>query len=358
MGKPKVLAINLPQFHPFSENNEWWGEGFTEWTNVTNAKPVFKNHNQPQLPTDLGFYDLRLEEARIAQAELAKQYSIDGFAYYHYWFSGKRLMKEPIDEILKSKKPDFPFCYFWANESWSRRWLGEDKEILIEQNYSEEDDKMHAEWLVESFKDERYIKINNRPIFLIYKPFDLPNSKRTIEIFSEVCLANGIEKPYFIASNSHNDTTNPFNLGFDHCLHFQPRLQVLSQFLKDGPTLTRTIRNILQGHFSASLKIYNYKQYKKSIKKIKFTHKGFPCVLVGFDNTARRGKNGIILKNQNIDDYKESLILAKNDIAEFPDEEKLIFINAWNEWAEGNHLEPCRTFGRAFLEATKEILGN
>ena len=150
---PKVLAINLPQFHPFPENDEWWGKGFTEWTNVTSAQKLFKNHYQPQLPTDLGFYDLRLPEARQAQVDLAKEYNIDGFCYYHYWFHGKRLMHEPIDAILKDKKPDFPFCYFWANESWSRRWEGIEAEanILAAQKYSPEDDRAHAEWLVESF---------------------------------------------------------------------------------------------------------------------------------------------------------------------------------------------------------------
>jgi lipopolysaccharide biosynthesis protein len=358
MPKIKVLAINLPQFHPFEENNKWWGKGFTEWTNVTNSKPQFNGHNQPQLPADLGFYDLRLQEARNAQAELAKEYNIDGFCYYHYWFTGKRLMAEPIDEILKNKKPDFPFCYFWANEVWSRRWLGEEKDILIEQKYSEEDDLAHAEWLVESFKDERYIKINNRPVFLIYKPWDLPTARKTFEIFENVCKKNGILKPFFVASNSHDSTKNPYELGFDHIIHFQPKLQVLSEFWKDGPTLKKLVRNLMQGIFSASLKVYDYSQYKERVKNFKFDYKGFPCVLVGFDNTARRGKNAIVLTNQNVADYKESLILAKNAVADFPEEEQIVFINAWNEWAEGNHLEPCRTFGRAFLEATREVFSN
>ncbi len=141
MPNPKVLAIHLPQFHPTPENNEWWGEGFTEWKNVVNAKPQFKGHYQPHLPADLGFYDLRLADTRDAQAQMAKEYNIDGFCYYHYWMNGKRLLHEPIDGILASKSPDFPFCYFWANETWSRRWTGEEKEVLISQSYSEEDDR-------------------------------------------------------------------------------------------------------------------------------------------------------------------------------------------------------------------------
>ncbi len=353
--KPLVLAINLPQFHPTPENNEWWGEGFTEWTNVVNARPLFKGHYQPQLPADLGFYDLRLAEARIAQAELAKEYHIDGFCYYHYWFSGKRLLHEPIDAILKDKEPDFPFCFFWANESWSRRWIGDEKELLIEQKYSDEDDYAHARWCVEAFKDPRYIKSNGRPVFLVYKPFDLPNSKRTIEIFTEVCLENNLKAPFFVASNSHSHDTNPYDLGYHHAIHFQTRHHVLSEFMEDGPTLKKTVRNALQGIFNTSLRVYNYDYYKKRVNKINFTYKGFPCINVGFDNTARRGKKAIVLKNQSPEIFEESLQKAKKDALELKEGEQIVFINAWNEGAEGNHLEPCQKYGRQFLEVVKRV---
>jgi lipopolysaccharide biosynthesis protein len=357
MPKTKVLAIHLPQFHPFPENDSWWGKGFTEWTNVTSAEKLFKGHDQPHFPADLGFYDLRLPETREAQAEMAKAYNIDGFCYYHYWFGGKRLMEEPIDEILTSKKPDFPFCYFWANESWSRRWEGDEANVLIAQVYSEEDDRAHAEWLVESFKDKRYIRVNNRPLFLIYKPFDLPNPKRTFEIFEEVCKENGVERPYFVASNSHNTDIDPYTLGFDMAIHFEARHNVLSEFWIDGPTPKKFIRNLLQGILSPSLKIYEYKKYKERVRKHRIKYKGFPCVLVGFDNTARKGKNAVVLRNQNISDFKTSLQEAKKDVENYPEEERIVFINAWNEWAEGNHLEPCQKWGTKFLEAVKEVFG-
>lgn len=355
MAKPRIISIYLPQFYPFKENDEWWGKGFTEWTNVTSAKPLFKGHYQPQLPSDLGFYDLRLPETRQAQVDLAKAYNVDGFCYYHYWFHGKRLLNEPIDEVLKSQKPDFPFCYFWANETWSRRWEGNESHVLMDQKYSFEDDKAHAEWLIESFKDERYMKINNRPIFLIYKPFDLPDPKKTFKIFEDVCKSHGIEKPYFVASNSHNTGHNPYELGFDMALHFEARQYLLSQFMVNGPTLKKFVRNLLQGIVNPSLKVYNYKQYKERAKKHKIKYKGFPCVLVGFDNTARKGKNAVVLRNQNIKDFKTSLIDAKKDVENFPEEEKIVFVNAWNEWAEGNHLEPCQKWGTKFLEAIKEV---
>jgi lipopolysaccharide biosynthesis protein len=355
MQKPKVIAINLPQFHPNADNDEWWGKGFTEWTNVVKAKPLFKGHYQPQLPTDLGFYDMRLPETHSEQAKLAKEYNIDGFCYYHYWFSGKRLLHEPIDEILRSKSPDFPFCYFWANETWSRRWSGEEKEVLIKQEYSDEDDRNHANWCVQSFKDERYIKINGRPVFLIYKPFDLPNPQKTIDIFEKVCLENGIPKPFFVASNSHNLDQNPYELGFDHALHFQPRMQVLSEFMKDGATVKKLIRNAIKGIFNAKMRIYSYKKYKERIKNLVMNYPGFPCVLVGFDNTARRGKNAIILKDQSVELFEESLKFAHDEAMKLKPDEQIVFINAWNEWAEGNHLEPCRKFGRQYLEAVKRV---
>src|SRR6476620_7799168 len=175
----KPIAIHLPQFHPIPENDEWWGKGFTEWTNVTKAKPLFKGHYQPHLPADLGFYDLRLPEIREQQAQLAKEYGIYGFCYYHYWFNGRRLLERPFEEVFKSGKPDFPFMLCWANENWTRVWDGMNNEVLLAQNYSEEDDRAHIKTLIPYFKDSRYIKINRKPIIAIYRSSSLPNPKRT-----------------------------------------------------------------------------------------------------------------------------------------------------------------------------------
>ena len=170
----RPIAFYLPQFYPTDQNNEWWGKGFTEWTNVTKAAPQYKGHYQPHLPTDLGFYDLRLEEARIAQANLAKQYGIYGFCYYHYWFNGKLLLQRPVEEILKTGKPGFPFMLCWANENWTRVWDGGSKEVLIEQHYSPEDDKAHLEYLLPYFKDPRYIRINGKLVFAVYRSASAP----------------------------------------------------------------------------------------------------------------------------------------------------------------------------------------
>lgn len=353
----RTIAIYLPQFHPTLENDEWWGAGFTEWTNVAKAKPSFKGHYQPHLPADLGFYDLRLEESRQAQAELAKAYGIDGFCYYHYWFEGKRLLQQPEQAILELGKPDFPFCLFWANESWSRRWLGEEKEVLMKQTYSEEDDLNHINYLLPYFKDKRYIKINGRPIFLIYKPYDLPDVSKTIANFKKVARENNLPEPYLIASNAQDRDKNPLDYGFDDALFFEPKLYVLSEFSSDKPTLKKLVRNLLQGIFSAKLKVYSYLQYKKRAKIVNQNakYKGFPCVLVGFDNTARRGKNGIAIKDQTPEAFELSLLEALEEVGKRPDQEKLVFINAWNEWAEGNHLEPDQKDGLKYLEIVKKV---
>jgi len=357
MTKIRPIAIHLPQFHPTPENNEWWGKGFTEWTNVTKAKPLFKGHNQPQLPVDLGFYDLRHLQTHIDQANLAKEYGIEGFAYYHYWFHGKRLLSEPIDLILKHKEINFPFCLFWANETWSRRWLGEEREILLEQTYSFDDDKKHIKWLIEAFKDPRYIKVDNRPVLIIYRASYFPDISKTLEIFKNECIDAGVPQPYFIASNSHAGDFDLRSKGFDSILDFQPQLGKLENAFTDKKTFNKLLKNIKLGVFSSKLKIYEYLEAKKKMIT-KHPYPYFPCSFVGWDNTARRGKNGIIIKNSSPEIYKKFLdndfktLLSMN----FSEEENFVFINAWNEWAEGNHLEPDMKFGTQFLEATKEII--
>ncbi len=348
----RPIAIHLPQFHPTPENDAWWGKGFTEWTNVTKARPLLRGHYQPRLPTDLGFYDLRVPEVREAQAILARSYGIHGFCYYHYWFHGKRLLERPVNEIIATRKPDFPFMLCWANETWSRRWLGEEKEVLIKQTYGDADDVAHAQWLCErAFSDRRYITVNGRPAFIIYRPHDLPDYKRTIATFKSVAATTGIKEPYLIASNSHSQTRD----GFDHVMNFEPQLSLLPQAFEDRPTLRKLKNNLKQRIGSASLKVFDYHYVKEVMSERKFEYPYFPCVFVGWDTTARRGRNAIIVLNQNKADFKTSLERARDHVAANPPDEQLVFINAWNEWAEGNYLEPCRQFGHSLLEAVREV---
>ena len=191
--KIRPIAIYLPQYHPVKENDEWWGKGFTEWTNVVKAKPLYDGHYQPHIPADLGFYDLRLEETRKAQAALAKEYGIHGFCYYHYWFNGKRILERPFQEVFDSGKPDFPFMLCWANENWTRVWDGSENEVLLKQNYNEEDDRAHIRSLIPYFKDKRYIKVDGKPFFIIYKSSDLPDIERTINVWREEAKLEGLE---------------------------------------------------------------------------------------------------------------------------------------------------------------------
>jgi lipopolysaccharide biosynthesis protein len=352
MSSIKPIAIYLPQFHPFEQNDEWWGKGFTEWTNVTKAKPLYKDHYQPRLPADLGLYDLRVEQTRIEQAAMAKAYGIYGFCYYHYWFSGTRLMHRPIDEMLKSKKPDFPFMFCWANETWSRRWLGEEKEILIKQEYSEADDHAHATWLCENaFNDSRYITIYGRPAFAIYRPHDLPDYKKTIATIKKIAVSKGLPEPFFIGSNSHTQQLD----GFDQVLNFEPQLSLLPNAFNDASTLKKLSGNFQHKAWSAKLKIYDYAKAKEIMAARKIPYKSLPCVFVGWDNTARRGSNGIIIANQDKGVFKKSLERGKEMVKDNDAEEQIVFINAWNEWAEGNHLEPCSKFGHQFLDAVREV---
>lgn len=351
----RAIAMYLPQFHPIPENDVWWGTGFTEWTNVTRARPLFKGHYQPRLPAELGFYDLRLHEVREQQAALAQAYGVFGFCYYHYWFMGKRLLNRPVDDMLASGKPNFPFMLCWANETWSRRWLGEESEILIKQTYSDEDDHRHALWLCEHvFSDARYITVNRRPVFMFYRPADLPDCRRTIEIIKNTATRMGLPEPYIIGSNSHTQQLE----GFDHILSFEPQLSELHGAFNDRSSLARWVSNLRRGIFSSRLKVYNYEYVKQVMASRRFPYRSLPCVFVGWDNSARRGNRAVIVVDQDVNIFKASLLRARDRVADYPEAEQLVFINAWNEWAEGNHLEPCQKYGRQFLSAVQEVFAS
>jgi len=230
--KIRPIAIYLPQFHPIPENNEWWEKGFTEWTNVTKARPRFLGHYQPHLPADLGFYDLRVPEIREQQAAMAKNVGIYGFCYYHYWFNGKRLLERPVNEILESGKPDFPFMLCWANENWTRIWDGKNKEILMEQKYSEEDDREHIHYLLKFvFNDPRYIKVDNKPVFCVYKSDLLPNTKRTLAIWREEAKKVGLELYLCRMEVDSNEGKEKLD-GFDAAIEFQPFVSLDLYFKK------------------------------------------------------------------------------------------------------------------------------
>jgi lipopolysaccharide biosynthesis protein len=355
----RLIAFHLPQFHPIPENDRWWGKGFTEWTNVARAAPLFRGHHQPRLPADLGYYDLRLPEARQAQAELAASYGIEGFCYWHYWFSGKRLLERPIDEILTSGEPDFPFCLAWANESWSRSWLGEERELLCEQTYSESDDRAHARWLVRAFADPRYIQIHGRPMLVVYKPLALPDAHRTTDIFRDECRRLGQPEPYLVGIDAHCPGTDMQGLGFDMTEHHEPQLGVLGpDAFDDTPRASKFLRNLRRGISSATFKVYSHRASAELMAKGRPAFPHFPCCFTGWDNTARRGRHAIVMIDSGPEVFRNQLLQTARGTLHKAHEERIVFINAWNEWAEGMYLEPDAKSGHAYLEAIANVLGH
>lgn len=353
---PKCIAFYLPQFHPIPENDRWWGLGFTEWTNVTKAKPLFRGHYQPHLPADLGFCDLRLSEVRESQAALAKEYGIGGFCYYHYWFNGNRLLDRPFNEVLQTRRPEFPFCLCWANEPWSRRWLGEERDVLMPQAYSENDDRNHAKWLVPAFLDSRYIKVDGRPLFLIYRPNHIPNINSFVSRFSLAVFEKVGVKPYMVAVDAHAPGFDFRSLGFDRNLTFQPQLSVSPGAFYDGPSNRRLLRNLGLGVCSRSLRLYDDTTERDRMADAERSYDAIPCCYVSWDNSARRGKNGIVYINNSPETFRVGLRRAIARAKSANPSEQFVFINAWNEWAEGNHLEPDARWGRSFLEVVRQEL--
>jgi lipopolysaccharide biosynthesis protein len=338
---PRLIAFFLPQFHPIPENDTWWGAGFTEWQNVVSAEPLFPGHYQPHLPADLGFYDLRVPEVREAQAALALRYGIEGFCYWHYWFEGRRLLERPFDEVLASGKPNFPFCLAWANESWSRRWLGEDRDVLLAQTYSTRDDVEHARWLTYAFADPRYIRVRGRPLFVVYRPEHLPDPGRFIAALSRECSRKGLERPLVLGTNSHRHADSD-SLGLDGTLDWEPRL---GEVVDEAAAI-----------YGDELKMIDYAEARRLMHQGETAYEAFPCGLVSWDNTPRRGSSGVVLTNSTPERFAEALGRAIDRVAQWESDDRIVFLNAWNEWAEGNHLEPDLKHGLSYLTAIRRVL--
>jgi lipopolysaccharide biosynthesis protein len=352
----RLIAFYLPQFHPIPENNRWWGPGFTEWTNVAKARPLFPGHYQPHIPADLGFYDLRLPETRAAQAALAREYGVAGFCYWHYWFDGKRLLERPFNEVLASGEPDFPFCLAWANEPWSRRWHGRPEDVLQPQHYGgPESDRAHIRWLLGAFQDRRYLLVEGKPLFLVYRPEELPEPRCTTEVWREEATRAGLPGLHLVAIESHfNRGWDPIAAGFDAGLLFQPRFDLQAPYYNGFHKLKRVWRRLRK---EPVLYYYDYQEiWPLLAQPDPAPHRRYESVCPGWDNTARRGEGARIFHNSTPAAYKAWLCQAIERAQQQPAEHRLVFINAWNEWAEGNHLEPDLRFGHGYLEATREAL--
>jgi hypothetical protein len=342
----KIFAFYLPQYHPIPENDRWWGKGFTEWSRVTRARPQFDDHYQPHLPERLGFYDLRLPQTRASQAALASSYGIHGFCYYYYSFGAKTLLERPLAEVLASGQPDFPFCLCWANENWTRRWDGDERDLLIEQRYGPELDLALIDELMPFFLDPRYLRVRGAPVLLVYRPGAIPDPHATIARWRHAARKQGLPDLHLVAALTFG-LTDPRPIGFDAAVEFPPHGEVLPRdaFAASG----------LRPEFSGAVIDYDA-VVDRQMALAPRPYRVYRTAMAGWDNTARLGQRATVFHGATPQSYEEwlrSLVTAAR--LGHPDH-RLVFVNAWNEWAEGAHLEPDRRFGTGYLEATQRAL--
>lgn len=363
---PKVIALYLPQFHPIPENDEWYGKGFTEWTNVASAKPLFKGHNQPRVPADLGFYDLRIPSIRHEQAKLAKSYGIDGFSFYHYWFGdGRELLEKPFQEIMADHEYDFPFMLHWANGSWYKKlWSGDSKDdcLLIEQTYPGQQDAIdHFYNVLPAFKDSRYIRIDDKPAFAIDLPLNSPAIMETIAVWRELAIKEGLPGIFFIAHTAHHkEATTLREKG--------PNALLLSNGLYEGnfdALMDSQYRKVMYEGLSDKVKfvmrkkmglpnVYNYEDaVNNAFGDYDKDDRVFPEVFPRFDHSPRSHGKELIYVGDTPELFERYMKSAFEYVKNKPSERQLIFIRAWNEWGEGNYLEPDTVTGCGYLQAIK-----
>lgn len=362
--KARVIAFYLPQYHPFKENDEWWGKGFTEWTNVGKAKPLFRGHYQPRVPADLGYYDLRMPLIRELQAELAREAGIEGFMYWHYWFgNGKTLMANIFQEVLESGKPDFPFCLGWANHSWTRRTWNcnaqeyKDVDLMIQEYPGDEDYIIHFNTLLPAFKDRRYIRVDNKPLFMVYNPQGIPDPKHFIDLWNELAKKNGLEGIHFVGlmTGWEEGYDKAFEWGFDAIApqnRWYAEAKVSGYFWKMLQTKLRLI--------NPSFVPLNKYKYKDIMKYLFNEHdrleNAYPILLPNFDRSPRGGRRAQIYYGSTPELFKEHILQGLEYIKNKKPEHRILFLQSWNEWAEGNYVEPDLKYGHGYLNALKETI--
>lgn len=354
-----IIALYLPQYHPTEDNNEWWGEGFTEWTNVAKAKKLFPGHYQPKVPADLGFYDLRLPQVRAKQAEMAKECGVSAFCYYHYWFGdGKQELELPFNEVVKCGEPDFPFCLCWANESWSKKFWNKDGSVaagtktLIEQKYlGAEDDALHFNSLLQAFKDKRYYRIKGKLVFMIYRPFAFDDVEGFIQRWNTMAENENLPHFFFIAFSSavEKEYNALKDKGFD---------AVFSCRFAETPFNTtwfsKALRKLVSSVFRVP-RMYRYSRLiKHSLGEYEKKNDVYPMIIPNWDHTPRSGVNGYLHVGTNPDLFEKHVEYVLNHIKEKPEDDKICILKSWNEWGEGNYMEPDLKFGRGYMEALKK----
>jgi lipopolysaccharide biosynthesis protein len=352
--KVRVIANYLPQFHPIPENDQWWGKGFTEWTNVAKARPLFPGHYQPHVPADLGFYDLRVPETRAAQAEMASAHGVEAFCYWHYWFAGRLYLQRPLEEVLAAGEPKFPFCVGWANESWTGIWHGAADRVLQEQTYPGEADHVaHFRYLQPFFEDERYLRLNDKPFVLIFKPENIPELGRFVDLWRELAVKAGLGGLHLVAYMP--DDWLPQAHGFDAATWAH---QSVLKSIKGQSRLRRRLRESvgLPVHAYAYADAVPYMHGPKSlVQPLADDH--YPSIVAGWDNSPRSGGAATMLHGYTPELFRMHVRNVLQLVAHKPAEDRVVFLKSWNEWAEGNYIEPEQRYGRAFLEVLRDELG-
>lgn len=379
--KARIIALYLPQFHPMPLNDEWWGRGYTEWTNVAKARPLFKGHYQPKIPADLGFYDLRLSETREEQAQLAKNVGIEGFCYWHYWLGkGQTLLDRPFNEVLESGKPDFPFCLGWANHDWSNELWQKAKafkkaKTMLKQTYIESEYVDHFNDVLPAFKDSRYIKVDGKPLFLIFNPRAIPNPTDFINKWQSLAHESGLKGIHFVGITSNLDsirnkgdkiefslasTKEPASIRYQQVLDMgfdaiNSRGQYRAELIVKGcihKYFFSAIRNLFKINF---LKVFDYRKIIKHLFVPEDRWENvYPTILPNWDRSPRSGKKANIYHNSTPENFRIHLREALNIVKNKQDEHKILFLMSWNEWGEGNYVEPDQKYGHGYLNVIKE----
>jgi len=360
MNNLNIIAYYLPQFHPVIENDEWWGKGFTEWTNVAKAKPLFRGHKQPHIPSELGFYDLRYPEIKAEQAKLAKEAGINAFCYWHYWLgNGKRLLSKPFDDVVSSGKPDFPFCLGWANHDWQRKDWNSDsnfiiKETLIKQEYGGKSDySKHFYDMLPGFKDNRYYKIDGRLVFSIFHPQSLPDPKLFFNTFNTLAKQNNISQFYFVAITvDENSIEKYINQGYD-LVNINP----LNKAFKISYSKLNIIKRYILNKFFGKVNVKNYADAIKIFDLPENSNENVaPTIIPNWDHTPRSGINGYVLHKSTPKLFEKHVKMALNSIKN--KKNKVIFLKSWNEWGEGNYMEPDLKFGKKYIKILRKCIKN
>jgi len=350
----KYIAMYLPQYYPVEENNRWYGEGFTEWTNVAKARPLFRGHYQPHIPKDLGFYDLRLKETRLAQANLAREYGVQAFCYWHYWFgNGKRILEMPFREVVKDKEINFPFCLAWANETWEKKLWDKNvkNEVILEQTYPGREDIInHFYSLLEAFRDPRYFRVNGKLFFVVYKPMKAPIMKEMISIWRELAMKEGLGEFLFVGGDyACRDKDKILSMGFD-CIYDDNVMNIHHDL-----SMMTKVRLYIQRNYLHMPTVFKYKDaIEHMIIPEDCANDVFPMIAPNWDHSPRSGRRSTILVDSTPKLFDQLLSNVENAVKDKPDERKIVLIRAWNEWGEGNYLEPDLQYGRQYLEVLKK----